>query len=389
MKRHRPSCPNAGGQRGQGLIIAAVLMITVVAFAVSVVGRMSAGQTRDTYYFNQSLQALMLAESGVEYALKQFVAGTACTSLGSASTYALASGDTGTFQIVSGATSDLTGTAFPAYVTTRCKVTVTGLMASTKVSRTIQAVIDKNLIGGLANPDFNVPGGTSTPTGWGFSAGQFDTLGGPDDVSATQSKSCSTSAYNRKTGTSAVSYTRTQTLTAQFSVVPSVANPTILTVAFDYRVNSDQAPASDTNPPQFGFQVRAGGGTFSSTFTSGGSTISPYAFKSPIPTGSPPYTTAPYSPCDTGYPGIGTATPTSRGSVTITITGTGSTKAVDQAGFTLNNPANSPTDSHREMWLDNIEITDTTPAGVTAKGSARVVQWLDCSAAAGTPSACL
>ena len=389
MKRHAYRGPDASAQRGQGLIIAAVLIITVAAFAVTVVGRMSAGQTRDTYQFSQSVQALMLAESGVEYALKQFVAGTACTSLGGDALYSLISGYEGTFQIVSGASSDLTGTAFPAYVTTRCKVTVTGLIASTKVSRTIQAVIDKNLVGGAANPDFNVPGGTSAPTGWGFAAGQYDTLGGPDDVQAIQSKACSTSAYNRKTGTTAVTYTRTRTLTAQFSVVPSATDPTILTVAFDYRVNSDQAPASDTNPPTFAFSVRAGGSPFSNTFTTGGSTISPYAFKSPIPTGSPPYTTAPYSPCDTGYPGIGTATPTSRGSVTITITGTGSTKAVDQLSFTLTNPANSPTDSHREMWLDNIEITDTTPAGVTAKGSARIVQWLDCSSAAGTPSACL
>ncbi len=381
--------PAAGAQRGQALVIAALLMVTVAAFAVTVVGRMSAGQTRDTYYFTQSVEALLLAESGVEYALKQFVAGTACTSLGGATQYSIISGYEGTFQIVSGAASDLTGTAFPAYVTTRCRVTVTGTVASTNVTRTIQAVIDKNLIGGLANPDFNVPGGTTTPTGWGLAAGQFDTLGGPDDVSTIQSKACSTSVYNRKTGTTAVTVTKSQTLSAQFSVVPTATDSTILTVAFDYRVNSDQAPASDTNPPTYTFQVRAGGSPFSSTFTTGGSTISPYAFKSPIPTSNPPYTTAPYSPCATGYPGIGTATPASRGSVNITITGTGTTKAVDQVTITLTNPANSPTDSHREMWLDNIEITDTTPAGVTAKGSARVVQWMDCSAPAGTPSACL
>lgn len=381
--------PAARARRGQALVIAALLMVTVAAFAVTVVGRMSAVQTRDTYHFTQSVEALMLAESGVEYALKQFVAGTACTSLGGATTYSIISGYEGSFQIVSGAASDLTGTAFPAYVTTRCRVTVTGTVASTNVTRTIQAVIDKNLIGGLANPDFNVPGGTTTPTGWGLAAGQFDTLGGPDDVSAIQSKACSTSVYNRKTGTSAVTVTKSQTLSAQFSVVPTATDSTILTVAFDYRVNSDQAPASDTNPPTYTFQVRAGGSPFSNTFTTGGSTISPYAFKSPIPTGNPPYTTAPYSPCDTGYPGIGTATPTSRGSVNITVTGTGTTKAVDQVTITLTNPANSPTDSHREMWLDNIEITDTTPAGVTAKGSARVVQWMDCSAPAGTPSACL
>lgn len=340
-------------QRGAALLITAILLASVVVVAVVVAGRLSVAEMSDTRLHNDAHEALLLAESGLEIAVDRYAGGIACGSLNSAPynvARELVAGSGKTLQITSGGvTTDYDGVTALARVT-QCRVQVTGRISSTNVSRSIQGIIDKNLIGGgasattTANADFDLPAGAATPTNWGLAAAEFDTNGGIG---------CSKSAYLRKSAAGqADTGNQTNTVIPQFSVFA----PTTITVTFDYRVNANVAIGTATQGI-FNFAVRDTTGTY---YTSADINVA-----STRNDGQP--AASPYSPCNTGYAA-------GRGTGTISVTGAG-TKTMNAARLRIRSSATGTTRS--EIWLDNIEYVNNT--GI---GGSRPVVWRDCSTAA-------
>ncbi len=345
-------------QRGAALVIAAIVVTIVVAFAVTVAGSFTRSETRDTYHHNDSVEATMLAETGLEVALWRFAQGTACGSLAGAPfnvAREVVSGSGKTFQFTNGVATKFDGaTALPV---TQCRVQSTGAVSATNVRQVVQAIIDRNIIGGIGNGTFDspvnsvTPGASSVPTNWtGITTANVDDtlLAGP--TMAGGGMDCSRSLYAFKlAGTT----TRTNTVAIDSTTRFSVTRPATITVTYDYRVNAN----STGNTARVRFSLNG------TTFTSG------YANR--VRTFTPAKTVpskGTYSPCSTGYSGT-------RGTTTISTGGSG-TLAVTSVRIDLE-VLGTVSANQREIWLDNVELVDTTGTR-TALGAWRVVTWHDC-----------
>jgi len=190
-------------QRGVGMLVVVLLVLIVAAFAVIVAASQSGGDIYGSDANADGLQAMLLAETGIERALKRFATGTACNALGpetinDLTTIGLGNG-TNRIVIGAGLPTDFAGATLPA---TQCRVPVTGTVLSRNVSRTVHAIIDRNLLGGITgavppafNPAFNNPLTAGAPSSWTLTqpAGQngYANNGGPDVIGA----ACSRSAY--------------------------------------------------------------------------------------------------------------------------------------------------------------------------------------------------
>ena len=346
-------------QRGAALVIAAIVIAVVVAVAVTVAGSFTRSETRDTYHHNDSVEAMALAETGVDVALWRFGQGTACGSLAAAPfnvVRELVSGSGKTFQFTNGVATKFDGAT--ALSATQCRVQSTGSVSATNVRQVVQAIIDRNLVGGVGNGTFDspvnsvTPGSHSVPTNWtGITTANVDDtlLAGP--TMAGGGLDCSRSLYAFKpSGTTTPTNTAATNSTVRFSLT----RPATITVNYDYRANANSTGTVAT------VQFTLNPGAFTHTAINIARTFG-------TPKTVPSQGT--YSPCSTGYSGTrGTATISTGGTGTVTIT-----------SVLINlNVVGTLSANQREVWLDNVELVDTTAGTRTALGAWRVATWHDC-----------
>lgn len=365
-------------ERGAALLIAVLFIITVAAFAAMVAARRSVTEIQGSEALADNIEALYLAESGVEHALKRFATGAAACGAGLGQTLTslttLGLGTTGrTITIGTGLTTDFSGAALPA---TQCRIPVTATITASNVSRTIHAIVDRNLLEGPDNPTFNNPSAGVTPSGWtginppGSEA--FAPDGGPDGTAP----NCSRSAWLARDNPGAAGNDRRATATAAvgFTLTPgSVTN-----IAFHRRVVTRPsncaalppfvaatlpAACAAANDSTVCFQLIGTGGAGTWTVASNAATAGAGIAACP----------STFNPCTTSYQA---GVPATKVSVNVTMTGaTSATQFI--YWLQLQNAG------RKELFVDYIEATNPT-----AIGAARVQVWRDCSTAA-DPATCL
>jgi hypothetical protein len=281
------------------LIVIAALLLTVMLF-LGVAGNESSAA------HSQSKQALFIAESGLEKGAREF-------SLNSA--YAGETGTTfanGSFDITT-STTDFSVNTLPLGHTRLHSV---GQVAGGAASRTAETIVGpENLLPLSANADFNAPAGACSPpckpTNWILDVeplGAFvpwQDAGGPE-TPATRAAYADKPSPGNSTATNAGNFT--------FSSPVIVTAPTTLQMSFDYKVVT-------SGPTGQEMQL-----TF--TLTDGTTMWTAPRFDS------------------------GNTTTYQSGSVTFTITGTG-TKSITNLGFSLFLKSGQP----KEAWLDNLALT--------------------------------
>jgi len=361
-------------QRGAGMLVAVLLVLTVAAFAVIVAASQSGGDVYGSDANADGLQALLLAESGIERALKRFATGTACNALGpetinDLTTIGLGNGTNRIF-IDNGVTTDFAGATLPA---TQCRVRVTGTVLAQNVSRTVHAIIDRNLLGALTgtpvpafNPAFNNPLTGATPSGWTAinPAAAFAANGGPDGTAPNCSRSAWTARDNpgaaannrRATATAAVQFTLTAGSTTNITfhrrVVTRASNCVPLPPAGPAALPAACAAANDSTVC---FQLVGTGGP-------GAWTVASNAAAAGAGIAACPST---FNPCQTNYQA---GYPTK---ISLNVVMTGATSVTQFVYYLQLQNA-----GRKELFLDHIEATNPT-----AIGAAHVRMWRDCSTA--------
>jgi hypothetical protein len=359
-------------ERGVGLLIPVLLVVTVAAFAVIVAASQSGGDIRDTDANADSIQALYLAETGIERALKRYATGTAC-----GAALAQTINDLGTIglgatayriEIFAGLTTDFSSVPLVSSQT-QCRVRVTGTVLASNVSRTIHAIVDKNLLMGVNNHNFNNPTSAGAPSGWTLNpAGAVAAAGGPDGAP------CTRSAWLLKSGGGARNALGQLAIpTAPVGI--TVAAGTTTTVHFHSRV-LDRASVAGCPAVAAGPGFFCGGGPatetsicFFLTSTAGGPWPSGRRDKNATAAGVAACPST-FAPCSTNYgipapPGaypVKDALTIPHGAA-VTLNGFAYNMLLQNAGF-------------REFFLDNIELVNPT-----ALNAARVQVWRDCSTA--------
>ncbi len=405
-------------QKGAAMLLPVLLIVTVVAFAAVVAATQSGGDIQGTNARADSVEALFLAETGIERATRRFLAGSACSAAGLGESLtdltSIGLGTTGrTLTISAGTSSDLdfAGAALPA---TRCRIQVTAQIVRSEVVRTVQAIIDRtdNLIGTPLIAGFDNPAGAANPAAsWtgpapvaGGSIGGYDHTGG--NAAGVNPPNCTRSAYlvkpNGGGGTPAASTVGTA------PVAFTINRPATVTVSFDYRMvrirdlnnntcatDSGAASCTATSPTidptspenagngdgQICFTLRDSAGvTYNSTRAevdasvdnSGGGnfTVGPPAC---APTNQQLATNADFTPCSRRYnysggTGGGSFLPAT---LRFTFAGAGPL-SFDQFGFKLYRAGGG---NAFEMWLDNISVTPNAAI-------AGIAEWRDCAVSA-------
>jgi len=376
-------------QSGLGMLVVVALLLTVAAFAVIVAASQSGGDVHGSDANADSQQALLLAESGVERQLKRFATGTACAALGddpatgpveathtitNLSTIGL--GTTGySITLVNGLTTDFAGAALPA---TQCRVPVTGTVVGRNVSRTVHAILDRNLLGAVTgtppptfNPYFNNPTTGATPSGWtAINPAAAFTNGGPDGTFP----NCTRAAWTARNNPGAAANDRraTASLPLQFTLTAgSVTNITfhrrVITRASDCGSLPAAGPASlpgacgAANDSTVCFQLTGTGGAGTWTVASNAAAAGAGIAACP----------STFNPCQTNYQA---GYPTK---VSLNVTMTGATSVTQFTYYLQLQNA-----GRKEIFVDSIEATNAT-----AIGAAHVRLWRDCSNAL-TPGSC-
>ncbi len=165
--------PHLSRQRGAVTVILALFLLAVIFFAQQVVTR-SAG----TAAFNASLQgdaveAMLLAESGLERATKRFGSGTACGSLASDGPHSIGRGS---FTITNSYSTHFDGST--ALGASECRVRVEGKITSAKVTRTIEGILDDGSSSPIPSNDAWAVGANSDIWRWNGSAWSLVTSSG-------------------------------------------------------------------------------------------------------------------------------------------------------------------------------------------------------------------
>ena len=122
----------AGQQRGAVTLIGALFIIVVIALMVQLINRMASSGITDTAIQNDAVDALFVAESGIEFASFVYASGTACTDL--AATINTTTAGRGSFDVT---TSLLVGT--DCQITVQGRVSSVGAAAPDTALRTITA----------------------------------------------------------------------------------------------------------------------------------------------------------------------------------------------------------------------------------------------------------
>ena len=299
-------------QGGAVTLIGALFIIITLALMVVVLQRMAASDVLDTTVQSDAIEALFIAETGIEHASYLYAGGTPCADLSLLNNTAAGRGD---FDII-----------VSAPVGSECQIRVRGEISTFGVQRTVQATLrnDGNLLAN-ANSDFNEPATAPcsapgcSPTGWNLPAGGWDDNGGPTGTG-------DRAAYVEKP----TNGSGTATTAGSFGLTAfTVTAPTVLTLNFDYKV------VTTGNSPQEA-QLSFG--------LSDGVTSYP---ASPAPLKS------------------GNTTNYTTGSVTFNIAGSGAVifTALD---FTLFAKSGKP----KKIWLDNLDLR-----GPGGGAGVRLLQW--------------
>jgi hypothetical protein len=362
-------------ERGAGLLIPVVLVLTVAAFAVIVAASQSRSDIHGSDANADALQALYLAEAGVERALKRFATGTACDAglaetISDLSTIGLGST---AFRITIGTalTTDFAGAAL---VATQCRVPVTGTVLASNVSRTVHAIVDRNLLDGTDNPTFNNPLTGATPSGWtGIDpAAAFAANGGPDGTAP----NCSRSAWTARNNPGAAGNDRRAT--ASVNVAWTVTAGSVTAITFHRRAITRTADCGALPATWAGALPGGCGAGLQSTvcfhMIGVGGPAAWFGASNADPIAGPGLAACPttFNPCTTSYQA---GVPTTKVSVNVTMTGATS---VNQFIYYLQ----LQNAGRKELFVDHIEVTNST-----AIGGAQVRVWRDCSTVA-TPATC-
>jgi len=349
-------------QKGMGLVITVMLILVVAIVAVLVATSFSSSNVRDSGALADSTEALYLAETGIERAIKRFATGTPCdATLQDASATELIAGSSKTFQVTKAATTDFGGVALVPSLT-QCRIEAEGRVGSSNVSRKLQAIIDKNLLGGANNEDYNNPAAAGAPSGWTLDpATSFANNGGPDGTAP----NCTRSAWLAKEAVGAAA-ANVRTASGTTSVQFTVTAGSTTTISYNRRTVPSVAGCSATTPSgTFPCTVvAANDGTVCYQMTgTGGPWTS--ASENPDTTGVAAGTCpSTFSPCSTSYSGSPTK-------INLTMTMTGASSVT---GFSYYMQLRRS--GRKEIFIDNIEAVNDT-----AVGAARVQYWRDCTVA--------
>jgi hypothetical protein len=360
---------------GASLLIPVLVLITGGAFGVIIAARGSGGDVQSTQAQAESLEALLLAESGLERAIKRFAAGTACNALGETISDLSALGVTGrTITIGNGLGTDFSSVALPS-TTTQCRIPVTGKVNASKVTRTIHAIVDRNLLSGANNFTFDNPAAVGAPSGWVLSNSSYADDGGPDGTAP----ACSRSAWLVHTATGGKGGGVTNgsaSATTNFTVTAGSTT----TINFFYRHNDRGAgcggalggtvgdatvPCANPGKGDTGtICFRAVDSLATASVSSTNSSTNSTAVAVACADNGTTRTT--YNPCSTGYTGYPT-----KSQRTMAMGGTG-TRTITAFSYHLHLDGGN----RLEFFLDYIEAINTT-----AVGAARVWKWRDCAVA--------
>ena len=144
-------------QRGVAALMAVLFLLFMLGAVLLLAHQMAATDVYDSGAQNNSVEALFLAETGVERATSRF-ATVACNALGEA---AILHGR-GQFTISNGLSTDFTGAALPA---NRCRVPVTGeILGALRVGRRVEAIIERGGAAIVATPATTGTGTTNLLT---------------------------------------------------------------------------------------------------------------------------------------------------------------------------------------------------------------------------------
>lgn len=301
-------------QRGAVTVLGALVIVITLVLMIEVLHRMAGSDILDTALQNDSVEALFVAETGIEHASYLFGNTTTCADLALVGPVSAGRGD---FDI---SNSFLTGS--------ECTIRITATAGALGAQRVVEAVLQSagNLLGD-ANANFDDPPAPPpcvapgcVPTGWTFSAGAWQDGGGPSGAADDRA------AYVVKPNPGGSE----ATTAGSFGLTPfTVTAPTTLTLSFDYQV-----------------------------VTSGGSDKEAQISLS-LSDGTSTYQADPW-PFEDGHTGTYVSD-----SVTIDIGGSGPVTITDFS-FTLFAKAGQP----KQIWLDNLDLRD--PAG---GGSVALRQW--------------
>jgi len=283
-------------QRGAVTLIGALFIIVTLVIMIEALHRMTGSDVLDTAVQNDAVEALFIAESGIEHASYLLANGiNTCTGLAGVN----GSVGRGDFSINAGTLSG-----------SDCQIRVIGAVNLLGVQRVVDATLEVggNLLAS-ANANFDDPPGPCwwffgcTPTGWSLPPFGWDDSGGPDSSRAAQ-------VWKPFNGGS------TATTAGSFGLTPfTVTAPTTLTLNFDYRV---QTSGGSPQEGQLSFSISDGTTTYNAT-------------PSPLDSGD----TGGYVP----------------GSVLIDIGGSGPV-TITNLSFVLYAKAGQP----KRIWLDNLDL---------------------------------
>lgn len=391
-------------QRGASLLIPVLLLVTAGAFAVIVAASQSSGDIQGTDAQAESIEALYLAETGVERATRRFFTGTACAALSETITNLSTIGfatQGRSIAITAGANSgqDFGGVAMPA---TQCRIQVAGQLTASGTRRTVQAIIDRsdNFVGTPLVAGYDNPAGATNPAA-SWTGGAYDYTGGYI-AGAVNQPNCRRSGYaiKARAGAGTANATSQGSAPVGFSVV----RPSTILATFDYRIvrvgnggsaacttNPNTGPSCATTHPTLDATSPTGAGNGQVCMTlrdSGGGTwlSTRYEALSAFDASGTYSVTAPAClpgtqrgfgvACSIFYNNSGGAA-TGRGTVRFTIPAGGSgVLTLDQLTFKLYIPNPGGGGNAYEMWLDNLILQPSTGA------IAGIAAWRDCSVSA-------
>lgn len=372
-------------QTGAALLIVVLLLVTVAAFAVIVAASQSGGDVHGSNANADGLQALLLADTGLERALKRFATGTACNGLleviNDLSGIGLGAVNY-RINIANGLTTDFSGANLPA---TQCRIPVTGTVLASNVSRTIHAIVDRNLIEGPDappgpdNPSFDIPTNNVAPRGWTLNpATSYAFTGGHDGTAP----NCRRSAWHVKRQSANVASRAQINAPVNFTYTGG----TVTTLTFHWRAidrTGGGCAAGAASGPGWPGTCPGVANETQTCFRFTGTATSTAFFNTNATVGvavACPDVAGPstFAPCSNNYqiPVAGAAYPAKQ-SLAMAMGGAGTQTATN---FFIN--IRLQQGGRREIFIDHLEATNNS-----AIGAARVQVWRDCSTVA-NPATC-
>ena len=267
MKRRFPAVlAKRSAQRGIVGMVALMFIIIVVFFAMSQASTITASNISDSQRQIDSVEALFLAESGIEHIGYRFVTSgspAVCTDAQMGVGEADVTVGRGAFRVLATFTTDWDGDTLPA---TMCRVRVQGEITASKVKRTIETLVateDDFISISSMNPNFNtspydntrVDDGITPPDNWTLTGGTqglayiaWDQNGGNSDNNITCKTDatlvCNRAAFARKTTAGSGTASSGGAFTVPLATPIMIYAPKTLRLTFDFRVwtrgNSDQ-----------------------------------------------------------------------------------------------------------------------------------------------------